>query len=62
MLKYQFSSAISSIQESLSGGRSRMGEELNPLPSALRKISYTYTAIMKLGTVIPYLKEDSRNL
>ena len=44
---------INPIQGGLFGGCSQMGGQKGPLP----KICHTYPTMMKLGTVIPYLKK-----
>ena len=44
---------INPIQEGLFRGCSRMGGKKDPLP----KICHTYAIMLKLGTVLPYLKK-----
>ena len=48
--------SINPIQDGLFWDCSRMGEAKKP-PPALPKICCTYPTMMKLGIVIPYLKE-----
>ena len=53
-IKKIFLKVLNPIQDGLFRGCSRMGgDKKAPLP----KIHHTYSAMMKLGTVIPYLKK-----
>ena len=54
LIYYIFHSALKPIQDGLFRGCSRMGGQKGP---TLAKICHTYPTMMKLDTIIPYLKK-----